>query len=133
MLNSGGVLKGYVDISEEELSIEDMVAKVRSPRCGAVVTFLGTVRADPGVEALEVEDKSGLSIQILERVREEAKARFDIEEVAIAHRVGRLPVGQEITLIAVSAPHREDAFKACKYVIDELKARTPIWKTARGN
>lgn len=117
-----------VEITEADHSIEEIVSRVRGPDSGCVVTFLGTVRADPGVEALVIEDYREMAIKQLEDIRARAIHDFDVNDVAIVHRVGRLEVGQNITIIAVAAAHRDPAFKAARFVIEELKAKTPIWK-----
>ena len=100
--------------------------------CGAIVTFDGVVRATVrGEDTLTALDYSGhekMAIGLLEKIRTEAIKRFSVHDVAIVHRLGRINIGERSVAIAVSAPHREDAFAACRWIIDEIKADVPIWK-----
>ena len=127
-----------IKITRKDLDLMDVIAAVKSPRAGAVVTFLGTVRElseGDRVKLLDYESYRSLAEEELLHIAEEAGRRFDIVETAIVHRTGRLKVGESIVAIAVSAVHRDAAFKACRFVIDELKTRAAIWKkeyTARG-
>lgn len=105
--------------------------KSTSKRIGGIVTFLGTARdfsRGKEIEKLEFESYEAMAEKKLEGLRQAALERFDIIEASIIHRVGEISVGENIVLIAVGAEHREDAFKACKYLIDELKKVVPIWK-----
>ena len=117
-----------VQVTEKDFSLDEVVDMVRGPRTGAIATFLGTVRADPGVDTLKVEDYRAMALKVLKELREEAIDRFGINDAAIVHRVGDLEVGMNIVAIVVAASHREEAFAACRFLIDELKTRTPIWK-----
>lgn len=108
---------------------------VTSPKAGAVVTFLGTVRNSSDgmlVRSIDVESARELALADLRRIGRRAIDKFEVTSISISHRVGRLHVGEIIVAIAVSAPHRRDAFSACKFVIDELKKTTPIWKKEFG-
>lgn len=116
-----------IEIRREDFSIDEIVEKMRSPRIGAIVTYLGTVREFPSGHGLEFEnDKS--AIQKLEEIERRAIHRFDIEDVAIMHRVGFLSVSENILLIAVSASRREPAFDACRSIIDDIKDFHESWK-----
>ena len=126
---SGGVDRCRVQ--REPIDPEEVLALVRDPAAGAVVLFLGTVRADPGVKALDYEAYEGMAVKELEALRSAAKERFGVTEVAVAHRTGRLAVGETSVAIACSAPHREAAFRACAWAIEELKKIVPVWKTER--
>ncbi len=102
-----------------------------SEQSGALVTFEGRVRvrnAGRAVERLEYEGAAALAANEFTAIEQEALAQFDIEEVRCLHRVGTLAIGETAVWIGVWAPHRGDAFAACRYVIDELKQRLPIWK-----
>lgn len=96
-----------------------------------MVTFLGTVR-DDGVERLELEAFREAALPELMRIRDEASTRFNLLSVQIVHRTGSLSVGEDIVAIVCSAGHREEAFLGCRYIIEELKARVPIWKKEIG-
>jgi molybdopterin synthase catalytic subunit len=98
---------------------------------GAVVTFVGTVReASDGreVHGLQYEAYEEMAETTMERIASEAFEKWPIGRVLIAHRVGKLPVGEVSVVIAVSAPHRGEAFDACEFCIDTLKQTVPIWK-----
>ena len=115
-------------IQAEEIDPMAVVDRVRDTRAGAVVLFLGTVRADPGVKALDYEAYDPMAVKQMEALRIAAQSRFGVTEFAMVHRTGRLPVGQTSVAIACSAPHREAAFRACEWAMEELKAIVPIWK-----
>jgi molybdopterin/thiamine biosynthesis adenylyltransferase/molybdopterin synthase catalytic subunit/rhodanese-related sulfurtransferase len=104
---------------------------LRAPECGGYASFEGWVRnlnAGERVTALEYEAFAPLAVKEAERVLHEAAARFGIEHAACIHRVGRLAVGELAVWVGVSAAHRDEAFRACRYIIDEVKHRLPIWK-----
>ena len=108
---------------------------VRTPDAGGVVTFVGRVRDNARghtVRALEYEAYPEMAEAVFNQIALEAQSRFEIKEVAIHHRSGRLNVGEPSVVIAVSAAHRGAAFEACEYLIDQLKARAPIWKKEFG-
>jgi molybdopterin synthase catalytic subunit len=103
------------------------------PRCGAVVTFVGTVRdhADgrEGVSALDYEAYEGPATERLSGLAAEARERWGgVGRIALLHRVGRLELEEAAVVVVVSAPHRDEAFEAAKWCIDTLKATVPIWK-----
>src|SRR5918999_1659126 len=98
---------------------------------GAIATFQGTVRARSrgrNVIALEYEAYSGMAESVMEEIADEVKARYELCEVAVTHRLGRVEIGETSVAIAVSAPHRQDALSACRDIIDQLKERVPLWK-----
>lgn len=133
---SGGPPSGaeedvHASLTSEEISIDHVVGRVRHPQAGAVVLFLGTVRDNregTPVHHLEYEAYETLALRDMRAVAAEAAARWPVLRVAMVHRVGTLRVGQISVAIAVSAPHRADAFAAGRYAIDTLKQRVPIWK-----
>ena len=116
-----------VKITEEEISLEQMIERARSSQAGAVVSFLGTVR-DDGIEGMEVEAFRGPALAELEAIRQEAMSRFSLVAAEVAHRTGSLAVGESIVAIVCSAAHREEAFSGCRYILEELKSRAPLWK-----
>jgi molybdopterin synthase catalytic subunit len=120
-----------IDIIEGDFSIQELVEAARRPDAGAVVAFLGTVR-DDGVQRLEVEAFREAALLELERIREEAVSRFGLLSAEVVHRVGSLSLGENIVLIVVSAPHRNEAFEGCRYILEELKKRVPVWKKEIG-
>jgi molybdopterin synthase catalytic subunit len=106
-------------------------AVLRDPD-GAVVTFHGVVReySDSGraVRYLEYEAYPEMAEAQMRAIGAEIKRRWDVDDVAMVHRIGRLEIGEASVVIAVAAPHRGEAFDACEYGIDTLKATVPIWK-----
>jgi molybdopterin synthase catalytic subunit len=118
-------------LSEEPLSLEAVVEDVASEEAGAIATFVGTTRVHSRgrtVTALEYEAYEGMAEQVMSEIADELKARYELLEVAIHHRIGRVEIGERSVVIAVSAPHRADALKACRDAIDTLKERVPLWK-----
>ena len=123
----------WIRIQEADFSIEEEVNRIkeRSKRIGGIVTFLGTARdfsKGKDIQRIDFEYYHGMAEKKLNEIREMALADYDIIEVSIIHRVGRIEIGDNIVLIVVAAQHRKDAFKACEWCIDELKRITPIWK-----
>ena len=116
-----------IEITEEEISLERMVQRARSREAGAIVSFLGTVR-DDGIERMEVEAFRDAALDELEAIRAEAVSRFSLKAAEVVHRSGCLPVGESIVAIVCSAAHREEAFSGCRYILEELKRRAPLWK-----
>jgi len=120
-----------IKLVREEPSIDEALQGLRLRRVGAISIFVGIVRGETGgrvVEALEIEAYDEMALREMERIRVEALERFKVEEVAILHRVGKLKAGEIILIILAAAAHRDEAFKACRYVLEELKRRVPIWK-----
>jgi molybdopterin synthase catalytic subunit len=108
-----------------------LTESVRRPGCGGVVLFLGTVRdlTDGRVtEALDYEAYPGMAEKKLAEVERETCARWPVGAMAVVHRLGHLDVGDVSVAVAVSCPHRAEAFEACRHAIDRLKQVVPIWK-----
>jgi MoaE-MoaD fusion protein len=124
---SGGAFR----LVDGPLDLDAVVAEVADERAGGIATFQGTVRRQSRgreVIALEYEAYAGMAEKVMAEIADEVKGRYDLCEVAIAHRTGRCEVGEVSVAIAVSAAHRQDALSACRDVIDELKERVPLWK-----
>lgn len=118
-----------ISIQTEDFSPEEIMNKMKVPQAGAIVSFLGVVRKDPAVlSGLDVETYEEMALERLTEVAKGAKDQFDIEEISIVHRVGKLRVGENIAFIAVSSEHRTNAFAAASWAIDELKKSIPLWK-----
>jgi len=131
---SGGSEDSHaVRIQTENFSLDHEIASIKksSQTIGAVVTFLGTTRdisRGSPVAKLDFEHYPGMAERKLADIREQALREFGVIEVTIIHRVGTIPVGENIVLIVVASVHRDEAFKACSFCIDELKRIAPIWK-----
>ena len=121
-----------VAVSPDQIDPAALVAAVSTPRCGAVTLFLGNVRdhstGKEGVTHLEYEAYDDIVEDKIAEIVAEARQKWEIEQVAVAHRVGSLQVGETSVAVAVGSGHREEAFAAGRYIIDELKGRVPIWK-----
>lgn len=118
-------------VTREALNPAALVDAVRRDECGAVVLFYGVVRnhnEGRRVQYLEYDAYEGMAEKKLREVADEIKRRFPIDEIAIAHRIGRLEVGETSLLVAVSSAHRADAFEAAHYCVDRIKQVVPIWK-----
>jgi molybdopterin synthase catalytic subunit len=105
--------------------------RVAKPEAGAVVLFSGIVRDNNlgrRVEHLEYDAYPPLAERTLADIAAESRARWDLTEVAIHHRIGRLEIGEASLLVAVSAAHRAEAFEACHYCVDRVKQSVPVWK-----
>ena len=120
------------EITTEEISVDEVVARLADPSIGAVLTFVGVVRGTTEgreVRHLEYEAYPEMAEATLHQIGDEIRARWKtIREVAIVHRVGRLQVGETAVVIALSAAHRHELFNAAHYAIDRLKEIAPIWK-----
>ena len=124
---SGGAFR----VTEEPLSLAAVVDEVADESAGAVATFLGTVRRESRgrtVLYLEYEAYAEMAEDVMAQLAAELEQRYDLWAVAIHHRVGRVEIGEASVIIAVSAPHRQDALAACKDAIDTLKQTVPLWK-----
>jgi len=127
---------------------DELALHLATPADGAVVTFLGRTRVTPGtpapgqeaeaakhagarVEGLEYEAFEPMAIAVLGQIADEIERRFGVERLAIVHRTGAVPPGETSILVVAAAPHRDAAFDAARYAIDETKARAPIWKAER--
>lgn len=122
-----------VRIQKEDFSVDEEINRVKatSGNVGGIVVFLGTGRGTSrgrSIKKLDFEHYPGMAEKKLNEIREQALKDFDIIEVNIVHRISEISIGENIVLIVVGAAHRADAFKACKWCIDELKRITPIWK-----
>ena len=120
-------------IQTEDFDLTDEVARLRAgdPGIGAIVTFVGTVRDmndGSGVSEMELEHYPGMTEKALEEIVAQSKARWQILDALVIHRVGPLKPMDQIVLVAVTAAHRGDAFAACEFIIDYLKTQAPFWK-----
>lgn len=120
---SGGA--GRVRLTREPLRLDPLLDAVRDPRAGAVVTFSGVTRE---VDHLDYEAYAEMAEERMEAIVAGAVARHGLCVAAVAHRVGRVPLSEPSVLVAVSAPHRGEAFAGGREIIDRLKAEAPIWK-----
>ena len=118
-------------ISEEALDEAEVAARVEGPDAGGVVSFVGRVRDHARgheIERLEYEAYPAMAEKEMEKIADEAAERWPGTRVAIAHRVGRLSIGDAAVVVVAASAHRGEAFEACRFAIDTLKITVPIWK-----
>jgi len=118
-----------IDLTRRRIDASAVVDSVRRDDAGAVVLFLGSVRADEGIAALDYEVYVPMAKKVLTGLADRAKAKFQVLDVSIVHRLGRVAVGGDSVAIACSAAHRREAFDACAWIMDEVKRIVPIWKS----
>ena len=120
-----------IRVTKDDFSVDVELRHLKRPSVGGLVIFVGTVRAESEgqrVDAMEIEVYPEMAEKQLNAIRDEAIQKFGVEDIRVIHRYGDLKIGDNIVLVIVSASHRGEAFDACKYIIDELKKRVPIWK-----
>jgi molybdopterin synthase catalytic subunit len=131
--SGGQERQGLVRIQTEPFSLDAEVERIKrsSSSIGGIVTFLGTTRdisRGAAVAKLEFEHYPGMAEKKLAGIQDRAIRQFGLIDATIIHRVGTMPVSENIVLIVTAAEHRNEAFQACRFCIDELKRITPIWK-----
>jgi len=112
----------------QRLTVDALLAEVEGPERGGTSVSLGTVRREDAVTGIAYSAYDQMAIAEIERMLGEARERWPEARVALQHRLGLIPVGEASIAIAAAAPHRDAAFAACRYVIEEVKKRLPIWK-----
>ncbi len=124
-----------VALRAEKLDSNAIEQKIESPANGAQCVFRGVVRRDSDlnpVESLEYEAYSEMATRQLQEMAEDASKKWPGARIAMEHRLGSVPIGEPSVIIAVGTPHRAEAFACCRYLIEELKHRVPIWKKEFG-
>lgn len=123
--------KDFVKLEHKELSIGEIINLIVSPKCGAISTFIGTTRdnfENKKVIKLEYEAYEPMALKEMNNICAKVRSQWNIENIAIYHRLGEVPVSEASVVIAVSSPHRQESLKAVEYAINTLKASVPIWK-----
>jgi len=126
-----GPSRDRIELVHSPIATAEIVAALKSPGDGAVVVFDGIVRDHSGARKtlyLDYEAYEPMALAALRKIARELHARFDVDAVAIVHRLGRLEIGETSVLIAVSSAHRAAAFDACRHAIEQVKRTVPIWK-----
>jgi molybdopterin synthase catalytic subunit len=124
-------MKSFFRVVEDDIDSDELLQAVGDPAAGGTTLFVGTTRNENEgrvVERLEYEAYEAMAVEEMRRIGDEIARRWQVVAVAMVHRVGVVPVGQASVAVAVSAAHRDEAFAACRYGIDTLKATVPIWK-----
>ncbi|HJZ57203.1 MAG TPA: molybdenum cofactor biosynthesis protein MoaE [Gemmataceae bacterium] len=120
-----------IRLTHDPIDYHALTEAVRSPRCGAVALFLGTVRDLTGEQVtvfLDYEAYAPMAEKKLAEIEQQVRGRWPVGDIGMVHRLGRLAVGEVSVAVAVSCPHRTEAFDACRFAIDALKELVPIWK-----
>lgn len=124
-------MEPIITITREPLDRNALIAAVEHASVGGIVVFEGVVRDNARgkqVRYLEYDVYPEMAVAKIREIISEAEQRWGVQRVAVAHRVGRLEIGEASVIIVVAAPHRGEAFDACRYIIDTLKTSVPIWK-----
>ena len=120
-----------VHITKDRINIAEVVESVTSHESGGIDVFIGTTRnhADGRrVISLEYEAYEPMALKTMRGLVEESRSRWPLDRVVVVHRIGSVPLGEASVVIAVSSAHRNEAFEACRFLIDRLKQEVPIWK-----
>jgi molybdopterin synthase catalytic subunit len=115
-------------LTRNPISVGSLLAEVQSTERGGTCIFLGTVRTDDDVTGIEYSAYDDMALAEIERMLTEARDQWPDARVTLQHRIGMVAAGDASIAIAAAAPHREAAFGACRYVIEEVKKRLPVWK-----
>lgn len=119
------------EITESEIDVQSVIKKVESNKAGAITTFIGTVREWTNGKKtvyLKYEAYKPMAVKMLQQISDEISERWPLTKTAISHRVGSLRISEAAVVIAVSSPHRKDAYEANEYAIERIKQIVPIWK-----
>jgi len=130
-MSGTSILEPFIQITREPLDRNALVTAVTDPGAGGIVVFEGVVRDNARgkqVRYLEYDVYPEMAMQQIREIIAEAEKRWAVDRVAVAHRIGRLEIGEASVIIVVATPHRAEAFEACRYIIDALKTTVPIWK-----
>ncbi|XP_036143513.1 molybdopterin synthase catalytic subunit isoform X6 [Monomorium pharaonis] len=125
------VSKNFVKLQQEELNVSEIMRLVTFPNCGAISSFIGITRdnfEDKKVIKLEYEAYESMALKEMSNICDKIRLQWNVEGIAIYHRIGNVPISKASVVIAVSSPHREESLKAVEYAINTLKASVPIWK-----
>lgn len=127
-----------IQVQQEDFDVSAEIGRLRAgnPKIGAVASFIGLVRdVNDGspVAGMMLEHYPGMTEKALSAIADEARARWEIIDLTIIHRVGALKPQDQIVLVAVASSHRREAFAACEFVMDYLKTRAPFWKKETGS
>ena len=122
-----------IRVQHQDFDVAEVIRSLRAgrPEIGAVAAFVGLVRdlnQGDGIHAMTLEHYPGMTEKALAAITEEAGRRWELVDVAVVHRIGRLQPADQIVLVAVASAHRADAFAACEFIMDYLKTRAPFWK-----
>lgn len=121
-----------IEITEQPIEVEKIIASTHTPKAGGHVHFVGTVREEGDLKGLFYECYPPMAERVLRQIVSEVGEKWSVEKIAVVHRHGWVPLGEASVVVAVSSAHRREAFAACQYVMDQIKERVPIWKYENG-
>jgi molybdopterin synthase catalytic subunit len=124
-------MEPIIQITHKQLERDALIEAVSHPSMGGIVVFEGVVRdnaRNKTVRYLEYEVYHEMAVPQIQSIIAQAQQQWGVERIAVAHRTGRLEIGETSVIIVVASPHRAEAFEACRYIIDTLKQTVPIWK-----
>jgi molybdopterin synthase catalytic subunit len=130
-IDSTFLMSFMIALSDTPIDVEKIIAEVSAAEAGAIDIFIGTVRnhnEGRKVTHLAYEAYVPMALREMEKIARTAKRQWPVKKLALIHRTGKLSIGEIAVVVAVATPHRKEAFEACRYVIDALKATVPIWK-----
>ncbi|HUO70212.1 MAG TPA: molybdenum cofactor biosynthesis protein MoaE [Solirubrobacteraceae bacterium] len=128
-VSGGSLTLGHARVTDERLKLDPLIERVRDPRAGAIVTFLGVTREVP---ELDYEAYTDMAARQIAEIVAAAIERHGLCAAAAEHRIGIVPLSEPSVIVAASAPHRDEAFRGAREIIDEIKAQAPIWKKEEG-
>lgn len=120
-----------INITEKEIPTNKLYAELNDLTCGGIVTFEGRIRNHnhgKEVTALNYECYKPMSIKVLEDITKQAKTKWNLNKAIAVHRIGNIQIGEIAVWVGVASHHRNQAFEACRFIIDEIKTKAPIWK-----
>jgi molybdopterin synthase catalytic subunit len=122
-----------IEIADHELDLNTAIEHVTCEGAGGIDVFIGTTRVEVApngkrLAALEYECYESMAVTRIEQICSQVRARWQVQKMAVLHRIGRVAVARASVIVAVSSAHRAEAFDACRFLIDELKRSVPIWK-----
>ncbi len=123
--------KIWIEITESSLKIADACTFVNDEQCGAVNMFIGTVRnyfENRPVKGIEYHGYPEMGEKVLEKIVSEAQFRWDVKKTVVHHRLGKLELKEASVVVAVSTGHRNEAYDACRFIMEEIKKDLPVWK-----
>ena len=125
------VMNNMLQITYDDFSINEIVKKIKTEEIGAIVSFIGIVRGKSNgknVERFEIQPREEVALSQMRKIHAETLQKFKVNQIAIVQRIGSFKVSENILLIAVGAPHRDEAFKACRHVVEGMKKMVKMWE-----
>ena len=125
------VVNNMLKITHDDFSIDEIVQKIKTEENGAIVSFNGIVRGKSNgknVERFEIQPSEEAALSQMQKIRAETLQKFKVNHIAIIQRIGSLKVSENILLIVVGAPHRYEAFKACRHILERMKRMVKTWE-----